>query len=41
MTAPIIEPTQASFSSFGGRGEISGRWSRAEAMKIVSALQAG
>ena len=38
VSAPIIEPTQSSFSSFGGRGEISQNFTRAEAQKIARAL---
>jgi hypothetical protein len=41
VSAPIIEPTQSVFTSFGGRGEVSGGWGRAEATRIASAMQAG
>lgn len=41
VTAPIIEPTQRSFTSFKGRGEVSGNWSQAEATRIASAMQGG
>jgi hypothetical protein len=36
--APIIQPTQSSFSSFDGRGEISGNLTRNEAMRLARAL---
>jgi hypothetical protein len=39
VSAPIIEPTQKSFRSFHGMGEISGDLSHAEATKIVQAMQ--
>jgi hypothetical protein len=39
VSAPIIEPTHKSFSSFKGRGEITGDLSQAEAMKIVQAME--
>jgi len=39
VSAPIIEPTHKSFSSFKGRGEISGDLTQAEATKIVKAMQ--
>ncbi len=38
VSAPIIEPTHTSFKSFRGHGEISGDLTRAEAMKIVQAM---
>ncbi len=38
VSAPIIQPTQSSFTSFGGRGEISGNLTRAEAMRLAQAL---
>jgi preprotein translocase subunit SecD len=37
-SAPIIQPTQASFSSFDGRGEISGNLTRSQAMQLARAL---
>jgi hypothetical protein len=37
-SAPIIQPTQTSFSSFDGHGEVSGSLSRAQAMRLASAL---
>jgi hypothetical protein len=39
VSAPIIEPTNKSFRSFHGMGEISGNLSQAEATKIVQAMQ--
>jgi hypothetical protein len=39
VSAPIIEPTHKSFSSFKGRGEISGDLTQAEAMKIAQAME--
>jgi hypothetical protein len=41
VSAPIIEPTQSKFTSFNGRGQVSGNWSQAEATRIASAMQAG
>ncbi len=41
VSAPIIEPTQSAFTSFKGRGQVSGNLSEAEAMRIASAMQAG
>jgi preprotein translocase subunit SecD len=38
VSAPIIQPTQSSFSSFGGRGEISGNLTKAEALALAMAL---
>jgi len=40
VSAPIIEPTQSTFSSFGGRGELAGNFTRAEAMRIAQAMNA-
>jgi hypothetical protein len=37
-SAPIIQPTQTSFSSFDGRGEISGSLTRAAALRLAKAL---
>ena len=37
-TAPLIQPTQSSFSSFDGKGEISGNFSRADALSLAKAL---
>jgi hypothetical protein len=39
VSAPIIEPTNKSFRSFHGMGQISGNLSQAEAEKIVQAMQ--
>jgi hypothetical protein len=41
VSAPIIEPTQSSFTSFQGRGQVSGNWNQAEATRIASAMQSG
>lgn len=38
VSAPIIQPTQSSFSSFDGRGEISGDLNRSEAQRLARAL---
>ncbi len=38
VSAPIIQPTQSSFSSFDGHGEVSGNLSRAEAVSLARAL---
>jgi hypothetical protein len=38
VTAPIIQPTQTSFTSFAGRGQISGNLTKAEAMALAHAL---
>ncbi len=37
-SAPIIQPTQTSFSSFDGRGEISGSLTRSQAIHLARAL---
>jgi hypothetical protein len=37
-SAPIIQPGQSSFSSFDGRGEISGSLTRAQAQHLAKAL---
>jgi hypothetical protein len=37
-SAPILQPTQSSFSSFEGRGEISGSLTRSDAMHLAKAL---
>ena len=39
-TAPIIQPTQASFSSFDGKGELGGNLTRSEAVRLADALTA-
>lgn len=42
VSAPIIEPTQTSFTSFDGNGEISGgRLTHAEAQRIAAAMSGG
>jgi hypothetical protein len=41
VSAPIIEPTQSGFTSFRGRGQVSGHWTQAEATRIASAMQSG
>lgn len=38
VSAPIIQPTQTSFSTFNGRGEISGNLTKAEAQALARAL---
>jgi preprotein translocase subunit SecD len=40
-SAPIIQPTQSSFSSFGGKGEISGHLTEAQAKTLALAMQFG
>jgi hypothetical protein len=37
-SAPLMQPTQSSFSSFDGRGEISGSLNRSEATSLAKAL---
>jgi hypothetical protein len=39
-SAPIIQPTQTSFSSFNGKGEISGQLTHADAVRLAGALNA-
>jgi hypothetical protein len=39
-SAPIIQPTQSSFSSFNGKGSISGQLTRSEAQHLAKALTA-
>jgi len=39
-TAPILQPTQSSFSSFNGKGELSGNLTRSEAVRLATALTA-
>jgi preprotein translocase subunit SecD len=41
VSAPIIEPAQTTFSSFRGQGQVTGKLSQAEAMKIAAALSSG
>ena len=38
VTAPIIQPTQASFSSFNGKGELAGGFSKAVALALARAM---
>ena len=40
-SAPIIQPSQTSFSSFGGKGEISGHLSETQAKTLALAMQYG
>ena len=40
-SAPIIQPTQASFTSFAGRGEISGNLTQADAQNLAQAMNYG
>jgi hypothetical protein len=37
-TAPLMQPTQTSFSTFDGRGELTGNFDRSQAMRLASAL---
>lgn len=37
-SAPIIQPAQASFTSFNGRGEISGNLTKADAIRLTHAI---
>ena len=37
-SAPIIQPTQLSFTSFGGRGEISGNLTKTAATRLANGL---
>jgi hypothetical protein len=39
-SAPIIQPTQTSFSSFNGKGEISGQLTHSDAERLARALNA-
>jgi hypothetical protein len=38
VSAPLIQPAQSSFSSFAGRGEITGNLNRSEAVALAQAL---
>jgi hypothetical protein len=38
LTAPIIQPSQTQFTSFDGRGEISGNLNKSEAFKVARDL---
>jgi len=40
-SAPIIQPTQGSFTSFDGKGEISGNLSQADAQNLAQAMNFG
>jgi preprotein translocase subunit SecD len=40
-SAPIIQPSQATFSSFAGRGEISGSLTQADAQNLAQAMNFG
>jgi preprotein translocase subunit SecD len=40
-SAPIIQPTQAAFSSFNGRGEISGNLTQQDAQNLAQAMNYG
>ena len=40
-SAPIIQPTQSSFSSFDGKGEISGSLTQADAQNLAQAMNFG
>jgi preprotein translocase subunit SecD len=40
-SAPIIQPSQSAFSSFDGKGEISGHLSETQAKKLAIAMQFG
>ena len=41
QSAPLIQPSQASFSSFGGTGQISGNMTQSEAQNLARALEFG
>jgi len=41
QSAPIIQPTQASFSSFQGKGEITGSFTQVQAQNLALALNYG
>jgi hypothetical protein len=41
VSTPIIQPTQSSFASFDGKGEISGNLTKAEAIALARALHGG
>ena len=40
-SAPIIQPTQSTFTSFGGKGEISGSLTQAQAQQLAQAMNFG
>jgi hypothetical protein len=37
-TAPLMQPAQTSFSTFDGRGELTGNFDRSQAMRLAGAL---
>jgi preprotein translocase subunit SecD len=41
QSAPLIQPTQATFTSFGGTGEISGSFTQTSAKNLALAMQFG
>jgi preprotein translocase subunit SecD len=41
QSAPFIQPTQTSFTSFGGSGQISGSFTEASAKQLAMAMQFG
>ena len=41
QSAPLIQPNQASFTSFGGQGEISGSFTESSAKNLALAMQFG
>ena len=41
QSAPVIQPTQSTFTSFGGTGEISGSLTQAQAENLATALNFG
>ena len=41
QSAPLIQPTQTSFSSFGGQGEISGSMTQSQAQNLARAMEFG
>lgn len=38
VSAPLIQPSQSSFTSFGGQGSIAGNFTKAEATALARAL---
>ena len=38
-STPLMQPTQSAFSSFEGKGEISGNLTKAEAIRLAHAMQ--
>jgi preprotein translocase subunit SecD len=41
MSAPLIQPNQSSFTSFDGRGEISGNFNAVSAKALAAVLASG